>query len=181
MNAALTWLWRFTILLMLLIHTHCMEIAHADNERRADYIAAAKAQEWKYQLPLGLLGAVCEQESRWNPGATSSRGALGVCQIMPTTFTYLIKELQRTHGLEDDGIIGPKTWQEFRPGVPYVRMTDQERLYDPFQNIEWAAFYLKWIETHVDDDPTVMLGVYYAGQRNAIVRYQRETLERWQR
>ena len=166
---------------MLAMVATCAPPAYADIPRKNDYIQSAKAMEWKYYLPRGLLVAVCEQESRWNSLAISRKGALGLCQIMPETFTELIKIFQQENGLEPDGVIGPKTWDAWRPGVPYSRMHDRARLLDPFQNVEWAAYYLSWIEKNVSADPTIMMGTYYGGQRHQVVKYQLEVNERWRR
>ncbi|MGN6609642.1 MAG: transglycosylase SLT domain-containing protein [Jatrophihabitans sp.] len=48
----------------------------------ADQFAAAESQ---YQLPAGLLAAVCQQESGGNPNAVSPAGAQGLMQLMPST------------------------------------------------------------------------------------------------
>lgn len=177
---ALNLLLQATIIATMMV---MVAVAHADGGippfAKSDYISAAKAQEWKHGIKRGLLVAVCDQETRFRPHEISSKGAIGLCQIMPKTFTRLIKQFQRDHELVPDGIIGPKTWEAFRPGLPYVRMSDAHRLLDPFQNVEWAALYLKWIEQNVSDNPIIMMGVYYGGQRNQMVRYQLEVQARW--
>jgi soluble lytic murein transglycosylase-like protein len=48
---------------------------------RADFAAAAR----ETGLPLALLVAVAEQESRFDPGARSGAGAQGLLQVMPAT------------------------------------------------------------------------------------------------
>jgi len=152
----------------------------AHSYEKSDYIHAAKAQEWKHSIKRGLLVAVCDQETRFRPHEVSNKGAIGLCQIMPATFVRLIKQFQQDHDLFVDGDIGPKTWEAFRPGTKFVRMSNAHRLLDPFQNVEWAALYLKWIEKNVSDNPLVMAGVYYGGQRHHMVRYQLEVQARWQ-
>lgn len=53
-----------------------------------------------YNLPEDLIRAVITTESRWNPKATSSAGARGLCQVMPGTWTgYAVKMLG--YGEED--------------------------------------------------------------------------------
>lgn len=42
-----------------------------------------------YGVPLPLLSAVAKAESGYNPGVTSSAGAAGLMQIMPTNFSTL--------------------------------------------------------------------------------------------
>jgi soluble lytic murein transglycosylase-like protein len=38
-----------------------------------------------YGVPAELVAALIDVESRWNPRAVSSKGALGLMQLMPTT------------------------------------------------------------------------------------------------
>lgn len=169
------WIVIFTsVLAALVVHD-----AHADNPYKTDYIASAKAMEWKYDVPRGLLVATCEQESRWNPVAESAKGAVGLCQIMPGTLSDIIKQFQRDNGLDDDGVIGPLTWAALRPGVPFRWMSNRDRLLDPFQNAEFAALFLSQIQRLVSDDPVIMMGVYYGGTGHHMVRYQREVMGRW--
>ncbi|MGN7477100.1 lytic transglycosylase domain-containing protein [Solibacillus silvestris] len=52
---------------------------------RSEIAAAAK----KYNLPEKLIAAVMKQESNFNASATSSAGASGLMQLMPTTASYL--------------------------------------------------------------------------------------------
>lgn len=156
-----------------------MTTSLADNPYKQDYIASAKAMEWKHGVPRGLVVATCEQESRWNPFAESEKDAQGLCQIMPGTFIDIVKQFQRDNGLEVDGVIGPRTWAALRPGVPYRWMSNRDRLRDPFQSTEFAALYLSQIKRFVSDDPVIMMGVYYGGTGHHMVRYQREVMERW--
>ncbi len=152
--------------------------AMSKKEQRMQYIAVAKAMQWKYALPRHLLVSVCEQESRWNPTALSNKGAVGICQIMPGTFKRLIRSYQHDNGLRVDGAIGPLTWGVMRPGVPFVYKTNMQRLYTANENIEWAAYYLRWILDNVTTDPAIVLAVYYAGQNHQVVRYMLEVSER---
>lgn len=154
--------------------------AYADNPDKGSYIAATKAQEWKHDVPRGLLTATCEQESRWNPDAVSEKGALGLCQIMPRTLIDIIQRFQLEQGLDPDGVIGPKTWEAMRPGVPYRRQTMTERLLDPYQNIEFAAMLLDQIRRYLSEDPVIMMGIYYGGPGHHMVKYQREVMKRWE-
>ena len=177
--------WRYVVALALVCATIVASLwstsACADNPYKRDYIASAKAMEWKYELERGLVVATCETESRWNPDAESEKGALGLCQIMPEQFDRLIMIFQAENGLEVDGQIGPATWEAFRPGVPFKRMTNRERLLDPYQNVEWAAYYLKWIEINVSSNPVIMMAVYYAGQFHQVVKYVRLVNEKLER
>lgn len=146
---------------------------------KSDMIQTAKAMEWKYNLPRGMLRAVCEQETRWRPHVVSYKGAIGVCQIMPATFQSLIYKYQAKHELTYDGVIGPETWDNMRPGVPFKWQSDRARMFDANQNIEWAAFYLRWIIDNVSADASIIFATYYGGQQHQVVRYMREVQARW--
>lgn len=50
-----------------------------------NYQAHATQLEQQYGLPAGLLHAVIQQESGWNPSAGSPAGAQGLAQLMPAT------------------------------------------------------------------------------------------------
>ena len=152
-------------------------LSAAENKKRL--IGISNAMTWKYSLPLGLQAAVCDQESRWNETAVSYMGAVGVCQIMPATFRQLIRRYQSENGLRVDGAIGPETWGVMRPGIPFKYKTNMQRLYTGDENIEWSAYYLRWIMDNVTTDPAVLLAVYYAGQRHPVVRYMLEVDKRW--
>ncbi|MGH9514847.1 MAG: lytic transglycosylase domain-containing protein [Terriglobales bacterium] len=49
----------------------------------AEYYVAAYAQH--YRVPVPLVRAIVERESNWRPCAISSKGAVGLMQLMPMT------------------------------------------------------------------------------------------------
>jgi len=49
----------------------------------AEYYVAAYARH--YHIPVALVRAVIERESSWRPCAISSKGAVGLMQLMPKT------------------------------------------------------------------------------------------------
>jgi soluble lytic murein transglycosylase len=49
----------------------------------AEYYAAVYARH--YRVPLPLVRSVIERESNWRPCAVSSKGAVGLMQLMPAT------------------------------------------------------------------------------------------------
>ena len=60
-------------------------LAHPDRlALRADFVRAGAASG----LPPNLLEALCWWESGWQNSATSSTGAIGVCQLEPSTVGY---------------------------------------------------------------------------------------------
>ncbi len=56
---------------------------------RGAYLAVAKAAAAKYAVPEDLFLRLVQQESGWNPDATSNKGAKGLAQLMPGTAAKL--------------------------------------------------------------------------------------------
>jgi len=52
---------------------------HETSMRAVEYYAAA------YRVPVELVEAIIDEESGWNPYAISSKGAVGIMQLMPQT------------------------------------------------------------------------------------------------
>lgn len=57
----------------------------ATNQARTHVLAFIRAAEMRHALPLGLLEALVEVESAFQPGAISRAGAMGLSQLMPAT------------------------------------------------------------------------------------------------
>lgn len=53
--------------------------------RRASFLPLVEAAEARHALPPGLLDSLVWTESRYNPGAVSKAGAVGLGQLMPGT------------------------------------------------------------------------------------------------
>jgi len=58
-------------------------IAHGDP--RAEVVEWADRYAAVYQVPSELVHSIIEVESAWNPRAVSTKGAVGVMQLMPAT------------------------------------------------------------------------------------------------
>jgi len=82
------------------------------------------------------------QESRFINVARSSVGASGLMQIMPATARWIAQRL---------GIKG------FRP----------QEMQDPARNIQFGAYYLKHVQTTLDDSPVLATAAYNAGPSRA--------------
>lgn len=93
----------------------------------------------EYGLPQELLYAVIKTESNFSPGAVSSAGAVGLMQIMPSTFLWLAE----------------MTGETLSP----------ESLTDPDINIRYGAFFLRYLYDYYGKYETA-LAAYNAGMGN---------------
>ncbi len=57
--------------------------------RTGPHVALASEAARRHNLPEDLFLRLVHQESRWNPDAVSSKGALGLAQLMPETARLL--------------------------------------------------------------------------------------------
>lgn len=57
--------------------------------RTGPHVELARAAARRHDLPEDLFLRLVHQESRWNPDAVSSKGALGLAQLMPDTARLL--------------------------------------------------------------------------------------------
>lgn len=81
---------------------------------RGEFLETAKAAARAHDIPEDLFLRLVQQESGWNPGAVSPKGATGLAQLMPDTADLL--------GVD---INDPE--QNLRGGARYLRM-----MYDKF-------------------------------------------------
>ena len=56
---------------------------------KGEYLEVAKAAARKHGIPEDLFLRLVQQESGWNPGAVSHKGATGLAQLMPGTADIL--------------------------------------------------------------------------------------------
>jgi LysM repeat protein len=99
---------------------------------RSDFVREALA----HGVPVSLLEAVCWWESGWQAGVVSSTGAVGVCQIEPSTAAYVNSVL-----------------------VPGRRLD----VHSPADNITMAAAYLHQLLVGAGGNQSVAIGSYYQG------------------
>lgn len=81
---------------------------------RGEYLEEARAAARRHNVPEDLFLRLVQQESGWNPGAVSPKGATGLAQLMPDTARLL--------GVD---IADPR--QNLDGGARYLRM-----MYDKF-------------------------------------------------
>lgn len=183
--------------------------------------AHAIRMESKYDLPPGLLRAICEQESHWR-NLAGRHGEIGVCQVKPTTVAMIcaacvgnagqkvfavgshgdsvariqavlarekmysaeidgvygpqtqsaVVAYQRKAKVAVDGVVGRQTWAAmFGADDVFPGQAIAESLWDPHQNIEWAAKYLAWLRANVSSDPHIMAAAYNGGPAHPVVTY----------
>lgn len=106
------------------------------------YSSWIRAHARNYELPPELIAAVIYQESRFDPKARSSAGAIGLMQVTPTT----------ARGIA------------VHTGGHRFRVSD---LTDPEINMRYGSFYLQRLHRRFDrndDSFTASLAAYNAGQ-----------------
>jgi soluble lytic murein transglycosylase len=96
----------------------------------------------EYGMDPFFVYAVMREESWFDPEAVSSAGARGLLQIMPTTGADLARQV----------------------GMPKFHRAD---LFTPEVNIRLGTFYLRKLLERLDEEPTLALAAYNAGERNA--------------
>lgn len=64
-------------------------VARFSGSYKGEYLAVAKAVALKHSVPEDLFLRLVQQESGWNPGAVSAKGATGLAQLMPETANKL--------------------------------------------------------------------------------------------
>lgn len=105
------------------------------------YSAIVRGHAANYHLEPALLAAVIEAESKFNPDAHSSAGAVGLMQLTPTT----AKGIAQYTGGHD------------------FRLSD---LTNPEINVRYGAWYLRHLLNRYHDDERLALAAYNAGEEN---------------
>jgi soluble lytic murein transglycosylase-like protein len=87
----------------------------ADDAIRSHVAEASR----RFRIPADWIWAVMQAESAGDVRARSKKGAMGLMQIMPTTWTLL----RERHGLGDDPF-DPRDWRS-RPHADLIFVADQ--------------------------------------------------------
>jgi soluble lytic murein transglycosylase len=106
---------------------------------RYEHIVTGHARN--YDLDAALLAAVIYRESKFEADAESSSGAIGLMQLLPETAKGIA----------------------LHTGGSRFRVAD---LYDPEINVRYGSFYLRRLLRKYDDDTSLALAAYNAGQAN---------------
>ena len=72
---------------MLCAISICWAQSGTRTRNEAEYYVAAYAKH--YRVPIALTRAIVERESNWQPCAVSTKGAVGLMQLMPGTAQQL--------------------------------------------------------------------------------------------
>ena len=105
-----------------------------------EYIPFVEKYAEEYGVPTDLVYAVIKTESGFDSSAVSSKGAIGLMQMMPATFEWLTDDILREH-------LG-------------IGM-----LYDPETNIKYGTYYLSRLYNRFGDWDTA-LAAYNGGEGN---------------
>ena len=105
------------------------------------YESIVRAHAHNYDLNPALLAAVIEQESKFDAGARSSAGAVGLMQLQPETAKGIA----------------------LRTGGSAFVVSDLD---DPEINVRYGAWYLHHLLRKYGGDERLALAAYNAGQRN---------------
>jgi len=100
-----------------------------------EYEAEIRASATEFGVEPSLVAAVIKAESRFDPEATSSRGAYGLMQLLPETARFVS---------ERTGISG-----DFR---------------DPETNIRIGTRYLSYLQSRYEGDQRLALAAYNSGE-----------------
>ena len=80
---------------------------------KGEYLAVARTMASKHGIPEDLFLRLVQQESGWNPGAVSHKGATGLAQLMPGTAQKLGVDIHDPH-------------QNLEGGARYLKMMYQK-------------------------------------------------------
>ena len=108
----------------------------------APYREQAQQAARENQIDEAWVFGLMRQESRFINVARSSVGASGLMQIMPATARWIARRLG-------------------------IKRFDPSEMRDPGKNIQFGAFYLKHVQTTLDDSPVLATAAYNAGPSRA--------------
>ena len=150
-------------------------------EHPREYAELVSSAANRYGVPEAMIYAIIKTESGFDPNAVSRAGAMGLMQLMPSTFEDLTNNFLKEN-LESEMITDPAT--NIKYGVYYLSW-----LYSRFENWETvAAAYnkgigevQKWLQNPEYSDDGITLKYIPTSETRAYVRKvsaAKETYER---
>jgi len=103
-------------------------------------VATLRAAAGRERIDPALIAAVIQVESKWDPGAVSRAGALGLMQLEPATARFIATQKNPPSG--DPGNLG-----------------------NPDVNIAYGAWYLRYLIDQTGSVPAALVA-YNAGEQN---------------
>ena len=107
-----------------------------------DYSELIEKYSKEYNIPGDVIYATIKVESDFDPEAISSAGAIGLMQIMPSTFEWLTGDEHLGEHLSSN------------------------KLFDPEVNIRYGTYYLKYLYTKFDHNWDTVAAAYNGGEGN---------------
>lgn len=106
-----------------------------------EYLQHVEKYASEYNIPEYIILAVIKVESDFDPNATSSAGAMGLMQMLPSTFTWL------------------SSFEHLNENLSYYE------LYDPEVSIRYGTYYIQYLFEKFHDWDTVF-AAYNGGEGN---------------
>ena len=104
------------------------------------YNEIVKKYSLEYGVPERIIFATIKTESSFDCNAVSSSGAMGLMQMMPTTFEWLTSDEHLDEALPKDA------------------------LFDPEVSIRYGTYYLSYLAKKFDYDWNIVSAAYNAGE-----------------
>ena len=131
--------WKSILLLLIILLLTLASLSSLSFFRFFRYKKSILVYSRKYQLDPLLVTAIIMVESRFQPWARSSRGAIGLMQLMPGTAQEIARKLK----------------------IP----SDIKSLYQPGINLNIGCFYLAQLQKKYHNDLVLILTAYSAGPK----------------
>jgi len=106
------------------------------------YDATIRGYAKAYHLDPALLAAVIYEESRFQPRITSSAGAIGLMQLLPSTAEGIAQRTGGSHFKVPDDLVNPDL------------------------NVRYGSWYLEHLRQKYHGNTALALAAYNAGQSN---------------
>lgn len=118
----------------------CTRIELGLHPKPEEYAEFVEKYAQEYSVSEELVWAVIKTESGFDSSAVSNKGAIGLMQMMPSTFEWLTNDILRDH--HNSGM-----------------------LYDPETNIKYGTYYLSRLHNRFGDWDTA-IAAYNGGEGN---------------